>query len=525
MEISKLIEKKFGDKYNYLKLLECIYDKSANSCTFVFMYPESFNFENENDKKKFVSFIQEICTVNCKVDVKFKKSYLDEDLIVNKVLDFFSENHRSIKNEISYDDIEIVRDEGIIITLYISTKMIGYIEKIQSELKLYLEENFFSSFNIITMPKEEENDGLYDLEQRIEKIENDISKTSYDKTKRYTVNLLENVSGRDFSPKPEYIGNIEGLKSSIILSGIISNLNKKSFIAKRGRNKGKEKYFLTFNLDDGSGNINCIYFISKTAEKKAFTICNGSHLAVLGDMQKGFNGKITLNIKSCYFCIKIDEEEQKEIEEQTDCFLENLAENNNAYKFIFPSKYIEYEQDNLFTVPKKYADYIMKNSFVVYDIETTGLDHNNCDITEIGAVKIEKGVITETFQTLIKPHHEIPDQIVKITNITNEMVENCMYGEDLINDFYLFCKGSILSGYNVINFDQKFISKLGEKVNLVFDNEILDVMKVAQQKLILSNYTLATVVKNLNINLIDAHRALNDAIATAKALLKLYEIS
>ena len=78
-------------------------------------------------------------------------------------------------------------------------------------------------------------------------------------------------------------------------------------------------------------------------------------------------------------------------------------------------------------------------------------------------------------------------------------------------------------GYNSVAFDSQFLVRCGKKVGLDFDNSQIDVFMLAKEKLKgLKNYKLATVAKYLDINLIDAHRALNDVIATAEVFLKLY---
>ena len=100
------------------------------------------------------------------------------------------------------------------------------------------------------------------------------------------------------------------------------------------------------------------------------------------------------------------------------------------------------------------------------------------------------------------------------------MVENAPSTEVAIKDFYLFTKGCVLSGYNV-GFDMKFIQNAGKKFGISFLNEVQDVLELAREKLVLSNYKLSTVVKHLELELTNAHRALFDAIATAEVLLKL----
>ena len=88
-------------------------------------------------------------------------------------------------------------------------------------------------------------------------------------------------------------------------------------------------------------------------------------------------------------------------------------------------------------------------------------------------------------------------------------------------DFYRFTYGAVLSAYN-IDFDYQFLDISGKKLRLLFNNEQIDTLRLARNKVpSLSNYKLGTVVKALNITLENAHRALADAYATAKVFIKL----
>jgi DNA polymerase-3 subunit alpha (Gram-positive type) len=194
-------------------------------------------------------------------------------------------------------------------------------------------------------------------------------------------------------------------------------------------------------------------------------------------------------------------------------------------RVVFPDMMPYEKQSNLFEEKVVYNDYIMNNKFVVFDIETTGLDPEYCEITELGAVKIENGEITERFQSFAKPSHPIPEEVVKVTNITDEMVAHAPKAEDVVYDFWEWSRGCILSGHNVVGFDIKFIRKVAEKIGVRFDNEMIDTLIVARQSgLKLGNYRLGTIAKALNISLVDAHRAYNDAYATAKVLMELNKL-
>ena len=164
----------------------------------------------------------------------------------------------------------------------------------------------------------------------------------------------------------------------------------------------------------------------------------------------------------------------------------------------------------------------MNNDIVVFDIETTGLDPESDEITELGAVKIEHGEVTEKFSSFVKPNIRIPKEVENLTGISNEMVAFAPKVEDVIEDFYNWSRGCILSGHNIAGFDMKFIRKAGSKIGLKFDNQIIDTLIVARQSsLRVPNYKLGTLVKALGLVLVDAHRAFNDAYATAQVLMEL----
>ena len=137
-----------------------------------------------------------------------------------------------------------------------------------------------------------------------------------------------------------------------------------------------------------------------------------------------------------------------------------------------------------------------------------------------------RGNILEKFSTFVRPTKEIPDEVVTLTGITQDMVEDAPSIRHVIKDFYDFTRGTILSGHNAIGFDMKFIRKEGENYGLEFDNEVIDTMKEAQasRKLKISKFNLGAVVKALGLTLEGAHRAWNDAYATAQVLLKLNEV-
>ncbi len=166
----------------------------------------------------------------------------------------------------------------------------------------------------------------------------------------------------------------------------------------------------------------------------------------------------------------------------------------------------------------------IKDSFVVFDIETTGLDKKSCGITEIGAIKIEGGKIIDHFSTFINPQMPIPQKISELTGITDDMVKNAPLKDEAIPKFLEFCKGSVLVAHNA-NFDTGFIKIACENLKLPFEFGYLDTLMLARCLFTdLPNHRLNTLSKHLNIVLENHHRAVDDAKATADIFVKMLEM-
>ncbi len=165
----------------------------------------------------------------------------------------------------------------------------------------------------------------------------------------------------------------------------------------------------------------------------------------------------------------------------------------------------------------------IKGSFVVFDIETTGLNKDKCSITEIGAVKVVNGEITDTFSSFVNPLMPIPKNIQELTGITDDMVKKAPTEQEIIPKFLEFCKGSVLVAHNA-NFDIGFIKKCADMFNLPFDFAYLDTLMLARCLYPdLNNHKLNTLSKHLNIILENHHRAVDDAKATAEIFVKMLE--
>ena len=164
------------------------------------------------------------------------------------------------------------------------------------------------------------------------------------------------------------------------------------------------------------------------------------------------------------------------------------------------------------------------DEYVVFDIETTGLSMKNDKITEIGAVKISNGKIIDRYSQSINPEKKIPEKITELTGITDAMVEDEPLIDSVILDFKEFVGDSVLVAHNA-NFDIGFIRSEYEKKGYKIENPILDTLELTRSLFPeLNRHRLNIIAKHLGVELLNHHRAVDDAEATAEIFLKCLEI-
>lgn len=159
-------------------------------------------------------------------------------------------------------------------------------------------------------------------------------------------------------------------------------------------------------------------------------------------------------------------------------------------------------------------DYI----FVAVDVETTGFSPINNELIEISAIKYKNGKKIDTFSTLIKPKESIPYHITKITGISNNMVEDSPYIEDVKGDLVDFIGDLTIVAHNA-SFDLKFLNQ--NTNNSFIDNHIVDTVPIS--KIIapeLPNHKLGTVAKFIGIDEDNFHRAEFDCECCAQIYIE-----
>jgi DNA polymerase-3 subunit alpha (Gram-positive type) len=153
--------------------------------------------------------------------------------------------------------------------------------------------------------------------------------------------------------------------------------------------------------------------------------------------------------------------------------------------------------------------------FVVIDIETTGLSAYYHKITEIAALKINNGKISDEFVTLVNPEVPIPRFITRLTGIDDDMVKDQPTINEVIPKFKSFLSDGVFVAHNS-GFDYKFLSHASQvhsKISLT--NASICTCKLARRLLPqLPRKNLSTLCDHFQVNNINAHRAKGDALAT-----------
>lgn len=155
----------------------------------------------------------------------------------------------------------------------------------------------------------------------------------------------------------------------------------------------------------------------------------------------------------------------------------------------------------------------MVNSYVAVDLETTGIGAKTEKITEIGMVKVVNGEVADTFHTMVNPHREIPERIVELTGITDEMVADAPDIDNILTDVIRFCEGFPLLGHQVI-FDYGFLVQAAVNRSLKFEKDGIDTLKLCRYLMPeMEKKNLGAACRYFGITPDTAHRALSDAMS------------
>ncbi len=164
-------------------------------------------------------------------------------------------------------------------------------------------------------------------------------------------------------------------------------------------------------------------------------------------------------------------------------------------------------------------------TFCVLDLETTGGAPETCGITEIGAIKVRRGEVLGTFQTLVNPGCTIPGNIAVLTGLTDAIVHRAPPVDAVLPTFLEFIGGAVIVGHNV-RFDHAFLqAALHRYGGPLLGNQRLDTLALARRLLAgeVRGFALGELARQLRLDHQPSHRALDDAWATVDLLHALIE--
>ncbi|GGE25187.1 DNA polymerase III PolC-type [Marinithermofilum abyssi] len=165
---------------------------------------------------------------------------------------------------------------------------------------------------------------------------------------------------------------------------------------------------------------------------------------------------------------------------------------------------------------------LKEDTYVVFDVETTGLSSVHDDIIELAAVKVKNGEIIDRFESFVNPHRPLTAQITELTGITDDMVADAPDLEDVLPRYLEFIGDSVLVAHNA-RFDMGFLQMACKKTGRKpVENPALDTLELARFLYPrMKNHRLNTLCKQFDIHLEQHHRAIYDAEATGYLLWRM----
>ena len=192
----------------------------------------------------------------------------------------------------------------------------------------------------------------------------------------------------------------------------------------------------------------------------------------------------------------------------------HFCEKNPDLKVIYGVEaYLAPDRTPVVAFPKKQD---IDTTYCVLDLETTGFSFRTEKITEIGIMKIKNGEVLDEFSCFVNPEKPIPQRVVEVTNITDDMVKDAETIDKVFPKMMEFIGDSVLVAHNA-DFDIGFLKYNAGELGYTLDNTYLDTLRLAKELFPeYKKYKLGIIAENLGIKVEVAHRALDDVDTTVK---------
>ena len=513
--------------------------------------------------------------------VKLNIRYDIEDKSPKNVFDFIWKDAVSVLSEESpvcgcvFDDCEIEEDDGKIV-IYTGHNSAFYLYKkgVDKYLTDRIRDEFGVNVTVAFKNKKATEEEQQDYKKKHENYERQLiesimtekatAETAKETAKAEEVKAgIENgiIMGRDpIKDEPIKIKNTRTEGEKVVIQGEIFNIEEREI-------KG-DRYIVSFDITDGSDSTTVKFFTDRNAydcDGGIKSALKGAYVKVKGEVQYDKYAKeiviMSRNIvKADRPPARMDTSEEKRVELHLHTTMSTMdavtgmkeyvkraakwghkaiavtdhgvvqaypeamdaAEANNIKVIYGVEAYLIDDLGEVVTNPKGQS---FDDEYVVFDIETTGLNKEKCKIIEIGAVKIRNREIVDRYSTFIDPGEKLSDEIVDLTNITDDMLEGQRPIETVLPEFLDFVGDDVLVAHNA-SFDTGFVRIKAEELGIEYrKNTILDTLELSRTLLKeLKKHKLDVVAKHLGVSLEGHHRAVNDAEATAEIFLKLVDM-
>lgn len=367
------------------------------------------------------------------------------------------------------------------------------------------------------------------------------------------------IYGKSFKDEAVDIGTVTDIGANIVVAGEVFLSDKREITIKPKpeykNQEEKKKVLHTFTITDYTGSISCKIF----ADTGEDLVKKGDYIVVKGDVaMDNYAKELTLSARGVCKGVKpirTDDAKEKRVELHCHTNMSEMDAINSVKDIVKMAKDFGHKAiaitdhgvvqafPDAMDAGKKHGVKILygvegylvddektiiplgcegdfDQSFVVFDIETTGLSSKFDKITEIGAVRVENGQIVGTYSQLVNPQRSIPAKITELTGIDDFMVRDKPTIDKVLPEFFDFAKDSILVAHNS-DFDTGFLKVAAEILDIEYKFMAIDTVSLARVLYPkLKNHKLATLVKQFAIKLENHHRATDDATATANIFLK-----
>lgn len=541
----EILNNSTNNEYNF-SLKSAVLQSKADFCVIEIYYKDGILLSFEK-KKELIQKLLAVLPKKYTYDIKFIKNFINEERIFDEFIVFMKKTFPSITYSLTKVESN---DTTFNIELLIDENSISHADdkNLKKATSNYFKQNYPDNEFVVNY-----TEAKIFVEDKKELLKNNKLKNNDDdlmnKLRKIEVTEKINIVGDPIEEPASYIKDKIVPEENLVFCGKVKNIkdivlkrkskdteketlsdenitqsetsqNDDKNITESGDNSDEPKYqkkLYKWVLEDFTGSVSCVYFSTKETQAKVEKLDENSEIIVQGNLEEDkFSNGLVFVVKQISYC-KLPENFEEVI---------IYHDEKPYYEFVEPQKIVVYKQDDLmsFMNEDKPCDFLMGKTYVCFDFETTGLHYETGDkIIEIGAVKIVDGKITESFLTYVDPEMPIPPESSAISGIVDSDVKGAPKDYEALQDFYKFTRGAILTGYNIINFDMRFLIGQGKTCRWDFSkNEVDDVYKWAQKYVFgVKNYKLGTIAAKLGVVLDNAHRAVFDAQATAEVFLKL----